>query len=109
MNNAALKLDLTTAEIDMCFVLFQTARQDKYTFDEINALMRKIQFQGKPQIEALAVKRNTDAALKLVKERKPRTPKAAASAPVVEKQQVAAGHTVVEVPTLPDLSDLKLD
>ena len=94
----ALKLDLTIPEIDMCFVLFQSAKQDKYTFDEINALMRKIQFQGKPQIEALAVKAETPPPAPKV--RKPREPKAP------KMMQVAAGHTVVDIP---DLSDLKLD
>ena len=109
MTAPALKLDLTTAEIDMCFVLFQTARQDKYTFDEINALMRKIQFQGKPQIEALAVQRDTAAVLTKLKERKPRAPKAKPVVPVQQPEAtktVAAGHNVV---TIPDLSDLKLD
>lgn len=101
MTTPALKLDLTTAEIDMMFVLFQTARQDKYTFDEINALMRKIQFQGKPQIEALAIKRDTAAVVAKVKERKPRTPKAAAPA---QPEPV----TPVDV-SIPDLNDLKLD
>ena len=99
MTTPALKLDLTTAEIDMMFVLFQTARQDKYTFDDINALMRKIQSQGKPQIEALAVKRDTAVAIKKVKERKSKAPT------VVPVQQP-------EIPvdaTIPDLSDLKLD
>ena len=107
MDIPALKLDLTTAEIDMCFVLFQTARQDKYTFDEINALMRKIQLQGKPQIEALVVQRDTEAALSQVKasapkERKPRTPKAKPVAPVQQPEET------VDV-SIPDLSDLKLD
>lgn len=100
MTPPILKLELTIPEIDMMFVLFQTARQDKHSFDEINLLMRKIQEQGKPQIEALAIKRDTDAVLKQVKARKPKTPKAA---PVVEKQQ---SEPVVEIP---DLSDLKLD
>jgi hypothetical protein len=93
MNAPALKLDLTIPEIDMCFVLFQSAKQDKYTFDEISALMRKIQSQGKPQIEALAVKAETPPPAPKV--RKPREPKAA---PVVAVD-----------PALPDLSDLKLD
>ena len=96
MNAPALKLDLTIPEIDMCFVLFQSAKQDKYTFDEISALMRKIQSQGKPQIEALAVKQQTPPTAPKV--RKPKAPKAAAPAPIKE-------------PTvdIPDLSDLKLD
>ncbi len=98
MNAPALKLDLTIPEIDMCFVLFQSAKQDKYTFDEISALMRKIQFQGKPQIEALAVKAETPPPAPKV--RKPRLPKLN---PVVEKPQ--AEPTV----GIPDLSDLKLD
>jgi len=93
MTTPALKLELTVAEIDMCFVLFQTARQDKYTFDEINALMRKIQFQGKPQIEALAIKKETPPPAPKV--RKPREPKAVPATPVDTG--------------LPDLSDLKLD
>ena len=98
MNAPALKLDLTIPEIDMCFVLFQSAKQDKYTFDEISALMRKIQSQGKPQIEALVVKQETPPAPKV---RKPRTPKVAAP---VQPEPV----TPVDV-SIPDLSDLKLD
>jgi hypothetical protein len=101
MTTSALTLELTTSELDMMFVLFQTARQDKYTFDEINTLMRKIQLQGRPQLEALAVKTETPPPAPKV--RKPREPKAA---PVAEMRQVAAGHTVADVP---DLSDLKLD
>ena len=100
MTTPTLKLDLTTAEIDMCFVLFQTARQDKYTFDEINALMRKIQFQGKPQIEALAVQKETPPPAPKV--RKPREPKAK---PVDLTPKPAAAVDV----GIPDLSDLKLD
>lgn len=102
MTTPTLKLELTVAEIDMAFVLFQYSRQDKYSFEDINVLMKKIQDQGRPQLEALAIKRDTDAALKQVKTRKP---KAAKPAPVAEKQQsekpVDAG--------IPDLSDLKLD
>jgi len=59
-------------------------------------LMRKIQEQGKPQLEALAIKRDTAAVLEKAKVRKPKAPKAAAPAkePTVD---------------IPDLSDLKLD
>jgi hypothetical protein len=88
-----LKLELTIQEIDMAFVLFQAARQAQYTYDEVNTLMRKIQEQGKPQLEALAVKAETPPPAPKV--RKPREPKAA---PVVAVD-----------PALPDLSDLKLD
>ena len=99
MTIPTLKLELTIAEIDMAFLLFQTAKQDKFSFDEISVLMRKIQEQGKPQIEALVVKQETPPAPKV---RKPKTPKAA---PVVETQQP---ETPVDV-SIPDLSDLKLD
>lgn len=95
MTSPSLNLELTIADVDMAFVLFQAARQDKYTFDEINALMRKIQLQGKPQIEAMAVQQNTAAVIEKVKTKKPRKPKAAVPTPVE--------------PTLPDLTDLKLD
>jgi hypothetical protein len=88
-----LKLELTIQEIDMAFVLFQAARQAQYTYDEVNTLMRKIQEQGKPQLEALAVKAETPPPAPKV--RKPREPKAV---PVVAVD-----------PALPDLSDLKLD
>lgn len=96
MTSPTLKLELTVAEIDMAFVLFQAARQSKHTYDEINTLMRKIQDQGRPQLEALAVKQETPPPAPKV--RKPKAPKAAAPAPVKE-------------PTvdIPDLSDLKLD
>jgi hypothetical protein len=95
MTTPTLKLELTVAEIDMAFVLFQAARQDKHTYDEINTLMRKIQDQGKPQLEALAVKRETPPPAP-----KMRKPKAA---PVAEKPQ--AEPTV----DIPDLSDLKFN
>jgi hypothetical protein len=96
MTTPTLKLELTVAEIDMAFVLFQSARQDKHTYDEINTLMRKIQDQGRPQLDALAVKQNTPPPAPKV--RKPKAPKAAAPVPAKE-------------PTvdIPDLSDLKLD
>jgi len=90
MNTPTLKLELTIQEIDMAFVLFQSARQATYTYDEVNTLMRKIQEQGKPQLEALTLKQETPPPAPKV--RKPREPKAA---------PVDAG--------LPDLSDLKLD
>jgi len=93
MTTPTLKLELTVAEIDMAFVMFQAARQATYTYDEVNALMRKIQDQGRPQLEALALKQETPPPAP--KARKPREPKAVPAAPV------DAG--------LPDLSDLKLD
>jgi hypothetical protein len=95
MTGPTLKLELTVAEIDMAFVLFQAARQDKHTYDEINNLMRKIQDQGRPQLEALAVKAETPPPAPKV-----RKPKAA---PVAEKPQ--AEPTV----DIPDLSDLKFN
>lgn len=100
-----LKLELTIQEIDMAFVLFQAARQPQYTYDEINTLMRKIQAQGKPQLEALALK--TDAPPPAPKVRKTtRTEKIAKpgvyEAPVVKTQQSA------EI-DLPDLNDLKFN
>ena len=98
MTTPTLKLELTVAEIDMAFVLFQAARQDKHTYDEINALMRKIQDQGRPQLEALAIKKETPPPAP--KARKPRLPKLN---PVAGKPQ--AEPTV----DIPDLSDLKLD
>ena len=98
MTAPTLKLDLTTAELDMAFVLFQAAKQDKYSFDDINALMRKIQDQGRPQLEALAVQRNTAAVVEQVKAKKPRKKLA----------DLNPAPTPVE-PTLPDLTDLKLD
>jgi hypothetical protein len=98
MTTPTLKLELTVAEIDMAFVLFQAAKQDKHTYEEINTLMRKIQEQGRPQLEALALKKETPPPAPKV--RKPREPKAP------KMMQVAAGHTVVDIP---DLSDLKLD
>jgi len=96
MTTPTLKLELTVAEIDMAFVLFQAAKQNQFSFDEISALMRKIQEQGRPQLEALALKKETPPPAPKV--RKPKAPKAAAPAPVKE-------------PTvdIPDLSDLKLD
>jgi hypothetical protein len=100
MTTPTLKLELTVAEIDMAFVLFQAARQATYTYDEINTLMRKIQDQGRPQLEAMAVRSEGKDAAKVAKERKPRLPKLN---PVVEKPQ--AEPTV----DIPDLSDLKLD
>jgi hypothetical protein len=95
-----LKLELTVAEIDMAFVLFQAARQAQYTYDEVNTLMRKIQEQGKPQLEALAVKQQTPPPAPKV--RKPRATKAAELAAVVKVPQ----STDID---LPDLNDLKLD
>ena len=100
MTTPTLKLELTIAEIDMAFLLFQAAKQDKFSFDEINALMRKIQEQGRPQLEALAIKAETPPPAPKV--RKPKTPKAAS---VVETQQP---ETPVDG-NIPDLSDLKLD
>lgn len=96
MTTPTLKLELTVAEIDMAFVLFQAARQATYTYDEINALMRKIQAQGKPQLDALALKQETPPPAPKV--RKPREPKVA-----------PAQHPAVVDTGLPDLSDLKLD
>jgi hypothetical protein len=93
MTTPTLKLELTVAEIDMAFVLFQAARQATYTYEEVNLLMRKIQDQGRPQLEALALKQETPPPAPKV--RKPREPK------VVPATPVDAG--------LPDLSDLKLD
>jgi hypothetical protein len=102
MATPTLKLELTVAEIDMAFVLFQAAKQDKHTYEEINTLMRKIQDQGRPQLEALAVKKETPPPAPKV--RKPRAPKAA---PVAISQRV---ETPVQVDvSIPDLSDLKLD
>ena len=95
MTTPTLKLELTVAEIDMAFALFQAARQDKYSYNEVNTLMAKIQNQGRPQLEAMAVQK--EAPPPAPKVRKPRTPKTV---------QVAAGDTVVD---LPDLTDLKLD
>jgi hypothetical protein len=98
MTIPTLKLELTAAELDMAFLLFQTAKQDKHSFDEINALMRKIQDQGRPQLEALAVQQNTAAVVEKLKTKKPRKKLAdlnPAPAPVE--------------PALPDLTDLKLD
>lgn len=98
MTTPTLKLELTVAEIDMAFVLFQAARQDKYTYEQINQLMAKIQAQGKPQLAALALKQETPPPAPKV--RKPREPKA----PVVAKP----ADVSVDV-SIPDLSDLKLD
>lgn len=95
MNTPTLKLELTVAEIDMAFALFQAARQDKYSYNEVNTLMAKIQAQGRPQLEALAVQK--EAPPPAPKVRKPRAQKT---------QQAATGQTVVD---LPDLADLKLD
>lgn len=100
MTTPTLKLELTVAEIDMAFVLFQAAKQDKHTYDEINTLMRKIQDQGRPQLEALAVKKETPPSAPKV--RKPRLPKLN---PVAQVQQPAPAVDV----SIPDLSDLKLD
>lgn len=105
MTTPTLKLELTVAEIDMAFVLFQAAKQDKYTYDEINTLMRKIQDQGRPQLEALAVQKNTEAAIEKVKARKPRAPKAK---PATSSERVEVPAPTVDV-SIPDLSDLKLD
>lgn len=104
MTTPTLKLELTVAEIDMAFALFQAARQDKYSYNDVNTLMAKIQNQGRPQLEAMAVQK--EAPPPAPKVRKPRTPKAAAPEAVAKTQQVAVGHTVVD---LPDLNDLKLD
>lgn len=93
MTSPTLKLELTVAEIDMAFALFQASRQNQYSYNDVNTLMAKIQGQGRPQLEALAVKKETPPPAPKV--RKPREPKAA---PVVAVD-----------PTLPDLSDLKLD
>ena len=95
-----LKLELTIPEIDMAFVLFQAAKQDKFSFDEISALMRKIQDQGKPQLEALAVKK--DAPPPAPKARKPKATKATELAAVAKTQQ----STDID---LPDLNDLKFN
>lgn len=96
MTTPTLKLELTVAEIDMAFVMFQAARQATYTYDEVNALMRKIQDQGRPQLDALALKQETPPSAPKV--RKPREPK------VAPAQQ----PTAVDI-SVPDLSDLKLD
>lgn len=100
MTTPTLKLELTVAEIDMAFVLFQAARQDKYTYDQINQLLAKIQAQGKPQLAALALKKETPPPAPKV--RKPRTPKPEA---VAKPQQPEPSVDV----SIPDLSDLKLD
>jgi hypothetical protein len=94
----ALKLELTVAEIDMAFLMFQSARQDKYTFTEINSLIRKIQEQCGPQLAAPAQPETPPAP-------KARAPKAK-PAPVVIPQQTEA---VVDVTGIPDLSDLNID
>lgn len=96
MTAPTLKLELTIPEVDMAFVLFQSARQSTYSYEDINALMQKIQNQGRPQLEALALKQETPPPAPKV--RKPKAPKAAAPAPVKE--------STVDIP---DLSDLKLD
>jgi hypothetical protein len=95
-----LKLELTIQEIDMAFVLFQAARQPQYTYEEINTLMRKIQDQGKPQLEALAIKQ--EAPPPAPKVRKPKATKATELAAAVKIPQSADMD-------LPDLNDLKLD
>jgi len=100
MTPVTLKLELTVAEIDMAFVLFQAAKQDKHTYEEINTLMQKIQNQGRPQLEALAVQKNTEAAIEKVKARKPRAPKA---------PKTPAPAPTIPAVDIPDLSDLKLD
>ena len=97
MTTPTLKLELTVAEIDMAFVLFQAARQATYTYEEVNLLMRKIQDQGRPQLEALALKQETPPPAPKV--RKPREPKVSLTPKAATP--VDAG--------LPDLSDLKLD
>lgn len=96
MATPSLKLELTVAEVDMAFVLFQAARQSTYSYEDINTLMQKIQNQGRPQLAAMAMQQETPPPAPKV--RKPKAPKAAAPAPVKE-------------PTvdIPDLSDLKLD
>jgi len=93
MTSPTLKLELTVAEVDMAFALFQASRQNQYSYNDVNTLMAKIQGQGRPQLEALAVKKETPPPAPKV--RKSREPKAVPAAPV------DAG--------LPDLSDLKLD
>ena len=103
MTTPTLKLEHTVAEIDKAFVLFQAARQDKYTYDQINQLMAKIQAQGKPQLAALALKKETPPPAPKV--RKPRTPKLPSLTPVAKPQQPEPSVDV----SIPDLSDLKLD
>lgn len=93
MATPSLKLELTVAEVDMAFVLFQSARQSTYSYEDINTLMQKIQNQGRPQLAAMAMKQETPPPAPKV--RKPRTPKT---------MMVAAGKTVVEIPDLSDLS-----
>ncbi len=75
MTTPILKLELTLAEIDMCFLLFQLARQDRHTFGEINTLMNKIQTQANPQLQAL--NGETKDAPQTLKTNKPRKGKAA--------------------------------
>lgn len=96
-----LKLEFTIQEIDMAFVLFQSARQAQYTYEEVNALMRKIQEQGKPQLEALAVKKDTP----------PPAPKVRKTTRAEKISKPAVYETTAPAVDagLPDLSDLKLD
>ena len=101
MTTPTLKLELTVAEIDMAFVLFQAARQDKYTYEQINQLMAKIQAQGKPQLAALALKQETPPPAPKV--RKPREPKAKLVDLTPKPADASVGVSI------PDLSDLKLD
>ena len=101
MTSPTLKLEMTVAEVDMVFVLFQAARQDKYTYENINTLMQKIQNQGRPQLAAMALKQETPPPAPKV-----RKPRAVKSLTPVATTPIKQAEPTVDIP---DLSDLKLD
>lgn len=48
----SIKLDLTTQDMDLIFLCLQRAPMTTVTYSDVDALLKKLLAQGRPQLEA---------------------------------------------------------